>query len=495
MSRMNLREKIGALICPRVFGDRSGWNCFDFPQPQEFLERYPPASFIVFGGNRETTPGLLRWIRAEIVPRPPLFAADLEEGPGQQIAGATRYPPMMALGASRSEELAQELGAAIAEEANALGIRWLFGPVLDLARDPKNPVMGARSLGSDPARAETLASAFVRGVSEGGGIATGKHFPGHGSTPLDSHEELPTIELSLEWLEKSDLRPFKTLVAQKIPSIMVGHLCVPALESDVKCPTTFSSRIIEGYLRGKLGFDGVVVTDALMMGALKNDSPDSLGLRALQAGNDLLLMPGDPLATAQRIEEAVVRGGLSEKRIDRSLDRLQKLSTHNRERFRLNLEGKRLDRVFAEKSFTLIDPRKAFQPLRPGESISLHVWNECKAAEGFDALLRKEMGTRGIHVEENGRPVLFLLSDNRAWRGRAGYSQETLDQVLQVLTNAAPYPSPLIIGLCSPFALTPLLGKAPILLGYGFSPAGVETSLDILCGFLKAQGVLPINLP
>ena len=490
---LNLREKIGALICPRIFGDRTGFGSFDFPEPARFLEDYPPASFIVVGGNLEATPKLLNWIRAELLPRPPLFAADLEQGLGQQIRGATVFPPMMALGAAGSLELARDLGAAIAEEAAGFGVRWLLGPVLDLARDPRNPVIGSRSLGDDPRRTAPLGLAFLEGVREGGGIATAKHFPGHGSTPVDSHESLPTLDFPLEWLERFDLLPFRAAVEAKVPSVMVGHLAVPALEPDPALPASLSPRVVEGYLRGRLGYDGVILTDALVMGGAKGDSdPDLLGLLALEAGCDLILMPGDPLATARKIEEAVVRGRLSEKRIDRSLRRLSRLRLSRDRSVVWDPPMDPVDRSLARKSLTLVDAKGAFQPLAPGEAVHLQVWREVREGEELPGTLRAEIGRRGFRLGTGGRSVLAVFSDNRAWRGRAGLSEAAEREILQALSRAD---RPVLLAFSSPYAVARFLKECAVLLSYGGCRTTVEAALDAVCGELRPQGTLPVRIP
>jgi len=230
---------------------------------------------------------------------PLLIASDYENGPGQWVAGATELPSNMAIGASGSEALARRKGEITALEAKALGVDWVFAPVVDLASRPDNPIVNVRAFGADPALVSRLAGAYLSGMRSQGALACLKHFPGHGGTSADSHLELPVLAGSLHDLEERDLRPFAALAAQA-DSIMVGHLSIPGL--DEAAPASFSKEIIGNLLRRRLRYAGLVLTDALNMKAISDEG--RAGVKAFLAGADVLLYPEDPFA----LHEALTRG-------------------------------------------------------------------------------------------------------------------------------------------------------------------------------------------
>lgn len=234
---------------------------------------------------------------------PLIIASDYENGPGQWVAGATELPSNMAIGASGSEALARRKGEITALEAKALGVDWVFAPVVDLASRPDNPIVNVRAYGADPALVTRLAGAYLSGMRSQGALACLKHFPGHGGTSADSHLELPVLEGSLRDLEERDLRPFSALAAQA-DSVMVGHLSFPGL--DESAPASFSRELIGGLLRGKLRYSGLVLTDALNMKAISDEG--RAGVKAFLAGADVLLYPEDPFALHEALAGAANDG-------------------------------------------------------------------------------------------------------------------------------------------------------------------------------------------
>ena len=182
---------------------------------------------------------------------PLLMAADFEAGAANRITGATLFPPLMALGATGSEDLAYAMGRITALEGRAMGIHMAYAPVVDVNINPDNPIINTRSIGADPALVSRLANAFIRGVQDNGMIATAKHFPGHGDTSQDSHSLMPTITADLERLEKVELFPFKAAVDAGVRAVMTAHLAVPALDPTPGLPATLSAPILTGVLRGR----------------------------------------------------------------------------------------------------------------------------------------------------------------------------------------------------------------------------------------------------
>lgn len=261
--------------------------------------------------------------------RPPLLvAADQEGGLVARLrAPFTEYPGAEALGVVADEGLAERFGRATAAELRAVGITVDFAPVVDVLTNPSNPVMAGRTFGSDPARVGRLGAAVVRGLQAGGVAACAKHFPGHGDTDEDSHLALPVVRQDRARLEAVELPPFAAAVAEGVAMVMTAHVVYPAL--DATRPATLSPAIIDGLLRRRLGFDGVVVTDDLEMAAIAaRFGWDEAAVMAVEAGCDLLLISRDADRQRRAIEalgHALADGRLSADRVAASVDRIARL--------------------------------------------------------------------------------------------------------------------------------------------------------------------------
>lgn len=260
---------------------------------------------------------------------PLLLAADIEEGVGQRFAGATWFPPPMALGAiathdlGLAEDYAAKMGAITASEALAIGLNWVLAPVVDVNNNPDNPVINVRAFGDNPETVGKLATAFMEGCKPYPVLTTAKHFPGHGDTAVDSHIELPMLPHSLDRLTDIELPPFQRAIAAGVDSVMSAHLLIPAW--DELLPATLSHKILTEKLRQELWFEGLIVTDALVMGAIANRyTLAEASVLAVQAGADILLMPEDPEVTIQAICQAVETGKISPERIAASVRRIEK---------------------------------------------------------------------------------------------------------------------------------------------------------------------------
>ena len=204
-----------------------------------------------------------------------------------------------------------------------MGVPWIFAPDADVNSNPENPIINTRSFGEDPARVSEFVAAFVRGVEENGGLATAKHFPGHGDTSTDSHLDLPTVTSDRAHLDRVELAPFRAAIAAGVSTIMTGHLAVPALEPDPDVPATMSPKITTDLLRGQMGFDGLVVTDALDMGGVTvRYPPGEVAVRSILAGADVLLVPPVLDAALQAVHEAVASGRIPMARLDEAVTRV-----------------------------------------------------------------------------------------------------------------------------------------------------------------------------
>jgi len=331
LKSMTLEEKLGQLLVVYYYGAFLSIESDQYRELLRQVEQNRVGGFVV--QTRGTPLGIERsqayptgvlanqlQSRAKI---PLLIAADFERGTAMRLEEGTSFPHAMAVAATGSPEDAYTMGQITAFEARAVGVPWVFAPVADVNSNPKNPIINTRSFGEDPRRVAEFVAAFVRGVEENGALATAKHFPGHGDTSTDSHLDLPTVRGDRAHLEQVDLVPFRAAIAAGVSTIMTGHLAVPAIEPDSEVPATLSRKILTDLLRKQLGFDGIVVTDALDMGGVMlRYPPYEAAVRSILAGADMLLVPPLPDAVLQALKDAVASGRLPMSRIDEAVARV-----------------------------------------------------------------------------------------------------------------------------------------------------------------------------
>jgi beta-N-acetylhexosaminidase len=258
---------------------------------------------------------------------PLLFAADFERGLSMRLNGATVFPHAMAFGAAGKLEYAEEFGRITAQESRAIGIQWNFFPDADVNSNPVNPVINTRSFGEDPHQVGDLVAAYIKGAHEGGMLVTAKHFPGHGDTATDSHLGVASVNGDLAHLQSIELPPFRKAIEAGVDSIMVAHVSVPALEPDPNRVATTSTLVTTDLLKKQMGFQGIVVTDALDMAGLTRLYASDIGraaVEAFKAGNDLLLIPADLDASYKAMLKAVESGEISSSRLDESVLKILK---------------------------------------------------------------------------------------------------------------------------------------------------------------------------
>ncbi|MBE9044120.1 beta-glucosidase [Pleurocapsales cyanobacterium LEGE 10410] len=329
---LSLKEQIAQMIVVRASGylfDHQirypAWEASN-AQLKKWLEKFNLGGVILLGGSsvelQARSHQLQSWAKL-----PLLIAADIEEGIGQRFPGGTWFPPPMALSAiyqqnpGLAQQYAVQMGEITAREALAIGINWLLAPVVDVNNNPDNPVINIRAFGDRPEVVTALTRAFIKGAKSYPVLTTAKHFPGHGDTATDSHLDLPALPHAESRLATVELPPFEEAIAQGVDSVMTAHLLIPAWDRDR--PVTLSSEIVTKKLRKQLGFDGLVVTDALIMGGITQyASPEEVAVMAVEAGSDILLMPDDPEVAIAAIDDAVKSGRISPQRIQQSLERI-----------------------------------------------------------------------------------------------------------------------------------------------------------------------------
>ncbi|RZJ49955.1 MAG: glycoside hydrolase family 3 protein [Chryseobacterium sp.] len=254
---------------------------------------------------------------------PLMIGMDAEWGLYQRIATAHKFPWAMTLGAIQDKNLIYQMAAKIAEDCKRMGINWDFAPVVDVNTNPNNPIIGNRSFGSEVSNVTQSALSYSNGLQDNNILAAIKHFPGHGDTNTDSHLDLPVVSHNLERLNSIELAPFKALMDKGIGGVMVAHLYVPSLESGKGIPASISKNIITGLLKEKFGYKGLIITDALNMGAVaKKYKPGELDALAFKAGNDIMLFSQGVAEGKKLIQKAIDNGEISQKRVEESVKKI-----------------------------------------------------------------------------------------------------------------------------------------------------------------------------
>ncbi len=332
----SLFEKAAQLLFPRIGSNMKPSITVedDAARVERLLEACPVGGLVLFNGTLDQTPDTLA--RLQSTSRfPLLIATDMERGVGQQLKGATVFPHAFsfdALGNDPSEALTRSTGIA-AREALACGIHISFSPVADVHSNPDNPIISIRAYGSDVVSVSDRVRTYVRVCQEKGLLSTAKHFPGHGDTSTDSHDQIPVVEKSLGSLRELELLPFQAAVDQGVDLVMTAHVAYPALDPSGDVATQ-SKPILTQLLRNEIGFEGVIVTDSLLMEGVGSVEEDpAWAANMLMAGVDILLDVAYPEMTVQNLVQAVKKGLLTEKRIDESVARIWALKTRLLDRY------------------------------------------------------------------------------------------------------------------------------------------------------------------
>ena len=481
-----VNERIGQVVWPAI---RASKGEAGLDALAEFCERFPPGGVIVFGEGEPRVDQLIAKLRLR-VRGDLLVSSDLERGCGQQVCEFTSLPPAMALAACPEPEAAYEAGLLTGLEAREAGIDVVHAPVADVNTASTNPIIATRSFGDDPQRVASLAAAFARGVADGGALAVGKHWPGHGSTVQDSHEELARVTRSEEELQAVDLVPFRTLIAEEVGGLMVGHLEVPALDPVPGRPATASPNVVLDHLRHRLGYDGLVVTDALDMGGFRSEP--AAALDALQSGCDVLLMPADPLETATALAAAHGRHELPDEVLDGAVARIEAA----RRWLRDDARGRTPARPAADLAERLLAGsltcRDGVTPrLEPGTPVDLTVYGEDDSGVVVPAFV-EALEAEGHPRQPGGQPLGLVLTSVRAWADSARLELKVRERLHWAADNGR---LDAVVVLGSPYELLELPAGAPALLAYQANPAAAQQCVQVLCGRAEAPGRLPVGAP
>jgi beta-N-acetylhexosaminidase len=457
---------------------------------------------------------------------PLLFGADFERGTAMRLDEGTSFPTAMAVAAAGNPKDAYTVGKITALEARAAGIQWIYAPVADVNNNPANPIINTRSFGENPASVADYVTEFIRGVQENGGLATAKHFPGHGDTAADSHIDLPVIKADRDRLEHLELVPFRAAIAAGVASIMTGHLNVPAFEPDPNTPATLSSNILTDLLRKQLGFQGLVITDAMDMGGITvRYAPGDAAVRAFLAGADALLMPPVPDAAYDALLAAAKSGQISQERLDASVRRILEAKAHlglNQNRLvDVNTLNERFGRVawqvesqeISDRGITLLRDTPHRLPLdgtKPTRALLVSLYADPEPYPGedlerelksrFDSLTCLRADTKFAKADMLKLPApdtydvailaLFVRVSDR--KGDVDVPADQLPLIDQLYKSGKPV---VTVSLGSPYLIERFPQAETWLAAFGISDVAQISIARALFGQIPIRGHLPVTIP
>lgn len=551
LRKMSLEEKIGQMIMPWARIQFMNVESPEYLELREEMRKYHVGGFgvTVFTDG----PSLLKSEPLEAAALtnnlqrdskyPLLFAADFERGLSMRLNGATGFPAAMAFGAAGDKELARQFGSITAQEARAVGIHWNWFPVADVNSNPANPIINTRSFGEDPGLVGEMVAGYIGGARSEGMLTTVKHFPGHGDTDTDSHLTLARSNATMERLNRVELVPFRDAIKAGVDSVMTAHITVPAIEPDPNKPASVSSNVITGLLKDQLGFKGLVVTDALDMGALTRVFSGNLAevsaaeaVAAIQAGNDMVIIPADLDGAYNGLLDAVKLGSISQKRIDDSVLKILRMKASvglDRSRFvDLSAVDKAIARpsnlaaaqTVADRAVTLALDANKLLPLRiptaPSSIVAVIFTDNSRTSEGARTLARqlrqRVPNATVLYVDEANvsfisPQVLAAVKDAttviavaeavpsaRRTVGGQGKGSVDLDQnAAQLLADIVKTAAnkTVVAAFGNPYIGTQILGIGTYVCTFSDTPTSAVSLVRALFGEIPIRGRLPVTLP
>ena len=524
---MTLSEKVGEMLIAQIEAHYSGSDDKEYQLLSRLVQEGKVGGIMFLKGDAFSAAMLANQFQS-IAPRPLLMSADMERGVAMRLSGATEFPPNMAVAATQDPGLAEEMAKAIAEEGKLIGLHQNYAPTVDLNINPLNPIINTRSFGDNIPLAISMSNAIIKGLQSNGMVATAKHFPGHGDVTTDSHVALPVLQVDRQQLEACELKPFKAAIEQGVISVMVGHIAVPKLTGTME-PASISKIIVTDLLRDELGFTGLIITDALNMKALYNgQNVPEISVKAVQAGNDLLLFSPDPELAHSSIVKAVEEGAIPIEQIDGSVRRILQvkkwLGIENRKLVDLNrIEGainpelhRTLARQITEQAVTLVRDTNHNIPLKRDASSGniLNIILQDKAnpetGKGYIEKLNRAYSASHIRIDPNTDSLGYANAAGLATKASAvvvtsyvkalaGSGTLTLtnmqQQFIHSLAGLVPKETPLIfISLGTPYIINSFPEITTYLCTYSSNEASEEMAIEAMRGELQPRGVLPVSL-
>jgi beta-N-acetylhexosaminidase len=511
---MTLEQRIGQLFMVNLFGSQLT------EVGRDFLETYQPGGLVLIGENIGDAAALTRLINSyqETITAAdglPLFiAVDQEGGPISHLReGFTTFPTPTLMTAAGDPELAYRVGQAMANELRAVGVNMNLAPVADLETNPNNPIIVRRSFGSDPAEVSPVLAAYIQGLQSVGVLGTAKHFPGHGASATDSHTSLPIIDLDRERLESVEFAPFRAAIEADVAAIMVAHIWYPALDPVAERPASLSPLVITDLLRDELGYDGLIVTDALDMDAIDTVySYTESVVTAVQAGVDMVLSAHISLDAQidamEALKMAVLNGTISESRIDESVRRILDAKAQVGildwepldpiavvERMNQSVHEALVEELFMKGVTVAYDPHGLI-PLASDGSIGIifpgsrqQIMRECQPYRS---------DTRWLSVSLSPQPEEILSAQDLAGRVETvvvfTQNAET-DAAQQALVSALPLEKTIVIALWSPYDWLSIPTPAAYITTYSPLEPAVTAACAVLFGAVPGSSQFALTLP
>lgn len=547
LAKMSIDEKIGQLV---HIGINAGFLNQESPEyknlSRQITENHVGGIVIFVGGVYETV-HLVNRMQAQ-AKIPLLISADFETGAGMRFYETLNFPWNMAIAATGNADFARREGEIVANESRALGVQQVFAPVVDVNNNADNPVINVRAYSENPEEVARFGTAFMEGLQSRNVLATAKHFPGHGDTNVDSHRGLPVINLSREQLEKNELLPFRKLIGAGVGSIMVSHISMPQIDNTAvellklppkstyadssvitegtTMPATLSSNVIQNILEKDMNFDGLIVTDAMDMNGLTlYFEPEEAAVRAILAGNDVLLKPTDADVTIRGIREAVKTGRITEERINRSVRKqlawkyqlgLTKQKITPIEAVDTIVSGsqaRQLSTEIANAAITLVKDENKMLPLQKNKKIALLCITNGEDRGGVGSTLMSALRGMNFEVERIIIEERSTEKDVREAINKAGKAEVVIaglfgrvrsgakssvglpDAGVNVLREVLKRnPNTINISFGNPYLLKNFPEMKNYLVAYGDMTSLQQAAARAITGAIDIQGVLPITI-
>ena len=525
LKNLSVKEKAAQLVIPWALGNFTNSRSPEYKRLVKLIKEHKVGGLIFFKGDILNEALLINKMQ-ELSDIPLLIASDFERGLGMRLTDGIEFPYNMAVAAAGDTNLAYKMGTAIAAECRAIGVHQNFAPVADINNNPQNPIINIRSFSSDKDLVTDFSVAFLRGLNDGRVLSTSKHFPGHGNTKIDSHKDMPRIAGSRHEVFNNELLPFINDINSGVASVMLGHLNVPALEGRSTLPASISKEVVTNILKKELGFNGLVVTDAMNMNAVtKYYSAGKAAVMAINAGVDLILMPPDAGIAINAIYNAVKNGEIPEERLNESVRkllaakcwlRIEKEKYSNPDNITdivRSPEHIALAEEIAEKSITLVkDDRKLLLNMAKQKNISIITLYEGynpENAQEFASLYEKEFGAAKkfflspvisssiyrkalLAASKSDLVIIPAFIKAKAFQGTVSLSRKNaffINKLLQTNKNV------IMLSFGSPYLLSAFPEISTYLCAYGDVPVSQRAMLNAIEGRQGITGKLPVSIP
>ena len=522
LDRLTLEEKIAQLLIIRVNStDDEQYN----KELVELVARVQPGGVCFFKGN--PTPEARLTKRLQAVSNVPLFVAiDGEWGPAMRLDSCVAFPRQMTLGAlsEENDSLIYQMGLEVAEQCKAVGINLNFAPCIDINNNSRNPVINSRSFGENRDKVCRKATLYMHGMQDGGIVTSLKHFPGHGDTESDSHLSLPTIRKNRIELDEMELYPYRQLINENPDMVMVGHLNIPALDSTAQSVSSLSYPIVSQLLKKELGYNGLIITDGMEMKGVRNQNrfEGDVEIRALLAGVDVLLLPGETDSVIAAIKKAVEEGVIPEELINERCLRVLQFkesrgitnytSTSSAEiiQWMNRPEAVWVNRQIEEKALTLLKNEDNILPLnaktaentaflcvdrKPYQSQYKQIVGEYNLPYFYmdKKISAKEQTNILTKLAPYKQIVVAFGGSNQL--GGSGYGIDMSS--VRLLNRLAKEKQVILIHLGNPYALNyfdSLTNYRAVIGAYQFTPTTVAAAMKACFGQVVCEGTLPVSI-